>query len=307
MSLHFSTGSAGREILDEAPEGGAALRQPRAGAVLRDALFGSTLGRIGFGILVVVVLFCFLGPHVYHTNQTTPAPTQIQLPPSGHHWLGTDGQGYDEVGRLMLGGQSALEIGFAAAFLASIFGVVYGAVAGYIGGVVDAVLMRIVDVALAVPGLLLLLLLASIFTPSVKELIIVLTAFAWLGPARLVRGETLTLRVREFVQAAKLMGAGRSRIVLRHIIPNALGTIVVNTTFQVADAILAVAALSFLGLGLQEPSVNWGGMLNDGVDYLAAGAWWQVYPVGIAIVVTVIAFNFLGEGFEEALGVRNRT
>jgi peptide/nickel transport system permease protein len=171
---------------------------------------------------------------------------------------------------------------------------------------VDAVLMRAVDVALAVPGLLLLLLLASIFSPTTRELIIVLALFAWLTPARLVRSETLTLRTREFVQAARLMGASSTRIVVRHIVPNALGTILVNTTFQIADATLAVASLSFLGLGPQEPSVNWGGMLSDGVDYLAAGSWWLVYPVGVAIVLTVIAFNFLGEGFEQALGVRNR-
>jgi peptide/nickel transport system permease protein len=199
-----------------------------------------------------------------------------------------------------------IEIAFAAAVLATIVGVLYGAVAGYFGGLVDAVLMRAVDVALAVPGLLLLLLLASIFSPTTRELIIVLALFAWLTPARLVRSETLTLRTREFVQAARLMGASSTRIVVRHIVPNALGTILVNTTFQIADATLAVASLSFLGLGPQEPSVNWGGMLSDGVDYLAAGSWWLVYPVGVAIVLTVIAFNFLGEGFEQALGVRNR-
>lgn len=310
MSIQVSSGGLNRPGLDPitgGPEAGDIVQQPRALQVIKDAIFGTVLGRVGFGILVFILLFCFVGPHIHHTDQITPSPTELQRGPSGKHLLGTDGQGFDELGRLMIGGQSALEIGLAAAALASIFGTLYGAVAGYFGGVVDAVLMRIVDVALSVPYLLFLLVLASIFSVNTKELIIVLALFAWLGPARLVRGETLTLRTREFVQAARLMGAGSPRIVLRHIVPNALGTIVVNTTFQVADAILAVAALSFLGLGPPLPAFNWGGMLSDGVMYLAAGSWWLVYPVGIAIVLTVIAFNFLGEALEEALGARSRT
>ena len=310
MSIHVSSGGLQRPSLDSVtggPEGGDIVRQPRAAQVIRDALFGTLLGRVGFGIIVFILLFCFVGPHLYHTDQLTPSPTEIQRHPGAEHLLGTDGQGFDELGRMMIGGQSALEIGLAAAALASIFGTLYGAIAGYFGGVVDAILMRIVDVALSIPYLLFLLVLASIFTVNTRQLIIVLALFSWLGPARLVRGETLTLRTREFVQAAKLMGAGSPRIVIRHIVPNALGTIVVNTTFQVADAILAVAALSFLGLGPPLPAFNWGGMLNDGIMYLAAGSWWLVYPVGIAIVLTVIAFNFLGEALEEALGARTRS
>jgi peptide/nickel transport system permease protein len=308
VSVHAGSGGLASPELDDlgGPEGGLAARPTRLRRLVRDAVTGTLIGGVGSGVLLFIVLFCFLGPHLYHTNQVTPTPTQIQLSPGAHHLLGTDGQGFDELGRLMVGGQSMIEIAFAAAVLATIVGVLYGAVAGYFGGLVDAVLMRAVDVALAVPGLLLLLLLASIFSPTTRELIIVLALFAWLTPARLVRSETLTLRTREFVQAARLMGASSTRIVVRHIVPNALGTILVNTTFQIADATLAVASLSFLGLGPQEPSVNWGGMLSDGVDYLAAGSWWLVYPVGVAIVLTVIAFNFLGEGFEQALGVRNR-
>jgi peptide/nickel transport system permease protein len=270
-------------------------------------LWGGRLPKIGTTIIVFVVLFCFVGPLIYRTNQTQANQLLITDPPSRQHPLGTDGNGFDELGQLMLGGQSALEIGLASAFLASIFGALYGAVAGYLGGFSDAVLMRVVDTMLAIPGLLLLLLLAVIFSSSIPVLIIILALFAWLGPARLVRGETLTLRTREYVQAAKLMGASSIRIVLRHIVPNALGTIVVNTTFQVADAILALASLSFLGLGPPPPAANWGGILSDGTEYLTAGAWWLVYPAGAAIVLTVIAFNFLGEGIEEALGARARS
>jgi peptide/nickel transport system permease protein len=307
MSIH--TGSQGmlRPAQEKIAEGGEVGVGLRRGEVLRDMFWGSRLGRIGTCLIVFIVLFCFVGPLIYRTNQTQANELLITQAPSRAHLLGTDGNGFDELGQLMVGGQSALEIGLASAFLASIFGALYGAVAGYLGGFWDGLLMRVVDTMLAIPGLLLLLLLAVIFSSSVPVLIIILALFAWLGPARLVRGETLTLRTREYVQAAKLMGAGSMRIVVRHIVPNALGTIVVNTTFQVADAILALASLSFLGLGPPPPAVNWGGILSDGSEYLTEGAWWLVYPAGAAIVITVIAFNFLGEGIEEALGARSRT
>jgi peptide/nickel transport system permease protein len=281
----------GMESLAEGGEVGVGMRR---GQVLREMFWGGRLARLGTCLVVFIVLFCFVGPHIYITDQVHPNELLINKGPTGHNLLGTDGNGFDELGQLMLGGQSALEIGLASAFLASVVGTVYGAVAGYFGGVVDAVLMRIVDTMLAIPGLLLLILLAAIFSNSTPVLILILALFAWLGPARLVRGETLTLRTREYVQAAKLMGAGGTRI------------IVVNTTFQVADGILALAGLSFIGLGPPPPAVNWGGMLSDGTEYLSSGAWWLVYPAGFAIVLTVVAFNFLGEGLEEALGARNR-
>jgi peptide/nickel transport system permease protein len=303
--MSIGSGSQGmpRPGQEKRAEPGGGLRR---GELLKEMFWGGWLARTGTVIIVFVVLFCFVGPLLYRTNQIQADQLLITDPPSGQHLLGTDPNGFDELGRLMLGGQSALEIGLAAAFLAAAFGALYGAVAGYLGGFWDGLLMRVVDTMLAVPGLLLLLLLAAIFASSTPALVLILALFAWLGPARLVRGQTLTLRTREYVQAAKLMGAGHIRVVLRHILPNALGPIVVNTTFQIADAILALAALSFLGLGPPPPAVNWGGMLSDGIDYLTAGAWWLVYPAGAAIVLTVIAFNFLGEGVEEALGARTR-
>jgi peptide/nickel transport system permease protein len=292
-----------QEKIAEGGEVGVGLRR---GEIFREMFWGGRLARIGTITIVFVVLFCFVGPLIYRTNQVNPDQLLITKPPSSQHLLGTDGNGFDELGQLMIGGQSALEIGLASAFLASIFGALYGAVAGYLGGFWDGLLMRIVDTMLAIPGLLLLLLLAVIFSNTTPVLILILALFAWLGPARLVRGETLTLRTREYVQAARLMGAGSTRIVLRHIVPNALGTIVVNTTFNVADSILALASLSFLGLGPPPPAANWGGILSDGSEYLTAGAWWLVYPAGAAIVITVVAFNFLGEGIEEGLGARAR-
>lgn len=283
---------------------GAGLRR---GELLREMFWGGRLARIGTVTILLVVAFCFIGPLIYHTDQVHPNQLLITRPPSARHLLGTDGNGFDELGQLMLGGQSSLEIGLASAALASVFGSVYGAIAGYLGGFWDSLLMRVVDTMLAIPGLLLLLLLAVIFSSSTLALVLILALFAWLGPARLIRGETLTLRTREFVQAARLMGARGPRIILRHIVPNALGTIAVNTTFQIADAILALAGLSFLGLGPPPPAANWGGILSLGDQYLVAGAWWLVYPAGLAVVIIVVAFNFLGEGIQEALGSRSRT
>jgi len=295
------------QVPEQITEGGEVGVGLSRGELLRDMFWGGRLSRIGTVVIVAVVLFCFIGPLFYHPDEVHANEALIVKPPSGAHLLGTDDNGFDELGRLMLGGQSALEIGLAAAFLATIFGALYGAVAGYLGGFWDGLLMRIVDTVLAIPGLLLLLLLAVVWSNSAPALIVILALYAWLVPARLVRGETLTLRTREYVQAARLAGAGSMRIVVRHIVPNAFGTIVVNTTFQVANAIIALASLSFLGLGPPPPAVNWGGMLSDGTQVLVEGAWWLVYPAGAAIVITVIAFNFIGEGIQEALGARART
>jgi len=264
------------------------------------------LAVIGVGIVVFMVLFCFVGPLIYVTDQTTTnLNNQFFRPAVSGHILGSDQLGFDLMGRLMVGGQTSIEVGLAAALIATTFGVLYGAISGFAGGFIDTVMMRIVDAVLAVPGLFLLLFLAVALAPvTIWVLILVVAIVAWLIPARLVRAETLTLRTREYVQAVTMMGGRGSRIVLRHIVPNAIGTIVVNATFQVADAILLVAALSFLGLGISPPATNWGAMLSDGVEYYADGYWWLVYPAGIAIVITVVAFNFIGDGLRDALEVR---
>jgi len=204
----------------------------------------------------------------------------------------------------MDGRQTSLEIGLTAALLATTFGVLWGAIAGFAGGWLDQVMMRIVDSLLAIPTLFLLLVLAAMFTPSLPMLIIIVALVAWLVPARLIRGETLSLRTREYVDAVRVMGGSNVRIVLRHIIPNTIGTIMVNATFQVADAILLIATLSYLGLGVPPPSTNWGDMLSDGVSYTYAGYWWLIFPAGIAIVTTVVAFNLIGDAMRDAFEVR---
>jgi peptide/nickel transport system permease protein len=258
----------------------------------------------GVVLVVLVALFCFLGPLFYHTNQVTVRLNLATLPPGSGHPLGTDPSGYDVLGRLMLGGQSSLELGLAVSLATTIVGTLYGAIAGLAGGVVDGVMMRVVDTFLAIPSLVFLLILVNLFTPNLWIIILLLTMLSWLTSARLVRGEVLTLRTREYVQAARMMGAGGSRIMLRHLVPNAVGVILVNATFTIADAILTLSALSFLGLGLPPPHADWGTMLSNGLNYLFDGYWWLVYPPAIILIVTVVAFNMIGDAIRDSLDVR---
>src|SRR5579875_1172143 len=259
---------------------------------------------MGLGLVVLITLFCFVGPLLYRTNQVTVRLGLAKLPPGSRFPLGTDPSGYDVLGRMMLGGQSSLELGFAVSIATTVLGTLYGAVAGLFGGIVDAVMMRVVDVFLAVPALVLLLILVNMFTPHLWVIIVLLTLLSWLGIARLVRGEVLTLRTREYVQAVKMMGGSKRRIVLRHLVPNAIGVVIVNATFTVADAILTLSALSFLGLGLPPPAADWGGMLSNGLNYLFDGYWWLVYPPAIILILTVVAFNLIGDAIRDSLDVR---
>ena len=262
--------------------------------------------RTGVAIVLVIVLFCVLGPLFYHTNQHLSNPNVKDLPPGNGHPLGTDDFGFDVLGRLMIGGQSSLELGFAVALLTTFVGTLYGAVAGICGGLVDTIMMRVLDTLLAIPGLVFLLIMVSLFSPNLLEIILVLSLLSWLGIARLVRGEVLALRTRDFVLAAKTMGSGTGRLMTRHMMPNALNVIIVNATFSVADAITAMATLSFLGLGLAPPYADWGQMLNNGVDNLFNGYWWEIYPPAILLILTIIGFSLIGDAVRDSLDVRLR-
>jgi peptide/nickel transport system permease protein len=304
-------------VFEEATEGTPAAAVPSGGEatssgglaiqVLR-VFIENKLAVVGAVIILLMVLFCFLGPVFYHTNQTNAQLALLNssenAAPGNGHLLGTDANGFDILGRIMFGGQTSLEVGFAAAGIATFVGVLWGAIAGFFGGIVDTIMMRIVDILLSIPLLFLLIVLAVIFQSSLGLLILVIGFTAWLIPARLVRGETLVLRVREFVQAVRVMGGTSRRIVLRHIVPNTLGTIIVNATFQVADAILYLAALGFIGIGVPSPQTDWGTMLSDGVNYAASGYWWEIYPAGVAIVLIVVALNFVGDALRDAFEVR---
>jgi peptide/nickel transport system permease protein len=251
----------------------------------------------GVGLVVLIAAFCFIGPLLYRTNQTTVNLNINNMPPSGKYPLGTDNDGFNVLGRLMVGGQSSLELGFAVSFATSVIGTLYG-------GVVDAVMMRIVDTFLALPTLVLLLILVNVFPPSLWVIILLIAALSWLSVARLVRGEVLTLREREYVQAVRAMGGSNWRIVTRHLIPNSIGVIIVNATFTIADAILYLSALSFLGLGPPPPEVDWGGMLSNGLNFLFDGYWWLVYPPAVILILTVVAFNLIGDAIRDSLDVR---
>lgn len=258
------------------------------------------LGLCGAVTVLLMALFCFVGPLLRPTDQTHVNILDASLPPNAAHPLGTDTNGFDVLGRLMLGGQTSFEIGLLAAVIATAVGTLYGAAAGLIGGVFDGILMRLVDVMLAVPFLFFVLILSARFHAGPVALAVVIGAFSWLMPARLIRGEVLALRVREFVLASRVMGASRTRLVLRHLIPNSIGVIIVNVTFQVADSILTVAVLGFLGFGLNYPSTDWGSQLGNGVTYISAGYPWLVYPVGVCIIITVVALNLVADALRDA-------
>jgi ABC-type dipeptide/oligopeptide/nickel transport system permease subunit len=303
-----AVGSAAPPPLDmtRAPEGGE-IGPVQSGWRLAVREFASNrLAVVGVAILVFFILFCFLGPLFYHGDILQTNLIASHDPPGAGHPLGTDVNGFDVLGQLMKGGQAALEIGFFAAFVAITLGSLVGAVAGLAGGIVDSALMRVVDVFLSVPFLFVVLILAVRYGATVLSLSLVIGAFSWPVPARLVRGEVLTIRERDFVHAARVAGSGSWRLIGRHLLPNAFGVMIVNVTFQVADAILAVSYVGFLGFGLHYPNLDWGDMISDGVGYMQDGYWWLIYPVGVCIVLTVMALNFIGDALRDSLDVRLR-
>jgi peptide/nickel transport system permease protein len=263
------------------------------------------LALASIGIVLFMLLFTFVGPFIYRTNQVNTNLALNLCRPGTAHLLGCNNLGYDQVGQLMAGGQNSLKVGLAAALVSVLIGTLYGAISGFIGGAVDSFLMRLVDAGLSIPAIMVIIILAVIFQPSPAIMIFIIASFYWLGVARLVRGETLSLRTREYVQAVKVAGGSGLRAVVRHVVPNAIGTIIVQATFAVADSILILAGLGFLGLGIQPPSTDWGSMLGSGLTYFQSGGyWWLIYPPGIAIIVTCIAFNFIGDGLRDAFETR---
>ncbi|MFG3135738.1 ABC transporter permease [Streptomyces sp. NPDC048211] len=264
------------------------------------------LAVVGLGVVAVFFLFCFVGPLVYSTDQTHTMLQQVNLSPSGSHWLGTDAVGRDVLGRLMYGGKVSLIVGLAAGVLATVIGTLWGAVAGYAGGWVDAVMMRIVDAGIAIPALFILLVVSAITTPDLTGLIVILGFVSWLVPSRLIRAETLSLKNRDYVLTLRAIGGTHGRAIVRHILPNSVSTIIVAATFQIADAILLVAYVSYLGLGVQPPATDWGGMLSAGLTAAYSGYWWLIIPPGLAIILVVWAFNAIGDGLRDAFDVRGR-
>lgn len=287
--------------------GGAAFTHSRGRGLARRFLAGvweDKSALVGLTLVVLVLLFSFVGPLLYRTDQVHTNVINENLPPSAQHLFGTDSLGYDVLGRLMAGGQSTMEIALAVALLATSLGAVWGSLAALTGGFLDSVMMRIVDVLLGIPGLFIVIFLATAVKPDVWTLIGVIAVISWLVPARLIRGESLSIRTLSFVEASRGFGARKEWMLRRHIVPNAIGVVVVNATFQVATAVLLLAYLSFLGFGLPPPTASWGGMLSTGLNNMFNGYWWEIYPAGIMVVITVIGFNLLGDALRNILDPR---
>ncbi len=292
--------------ITRAPEGGDVTAIQSGWRLAVREFVRNRLAVVGVGILIFFILFSFAGPLFYHGNILNSNLNVTNAPPGIGHPLGTDSEGLDVLGELMHGGQASLEVGSFAAIVAITIGALWGAISGLVGGLLDSAMMRVVDVLLSIPFLFVVLIIAVRYGATVLSLSLVIGCFSWLVPSRLVRGEVLTLRTRDFVAAARAAGARQSRLIGRHLLPNAFGVIVVNVTFQVADAILAVATLGFLGFGLHYPTVDWGDMLSSGITYLEDGYWWLVFPAGICIVLVVMACNMVGDALRDSLDVRLR-
>jgi peptide/nickel transport system permease protein len=262
----------------------------------RMAMTGLTLV---LGLFVVAIFAHWLAP--YDPNQIDLK--QVLMPPSQAHFLGTDTLGRDVLSRIIYGSRISLLVGFVAVGLATLIGLVVGALAGYYGGWVDASLMRLVDLMLCFPSFFLILAVIAVLEPSIWNIMAVIGLTSWMGVARLVRAEFLSLREREFITAARALGASDVRLALRHMLPNALAPVMVSATLGVAGAILTESALSFLGLGVQPPTPSWGNILTAGKDNIEIAWWLSVFP-GLAILITVMSYNLLGEGIREAIDPR---
>jgi peptide/nickel transport system permease protein len=228
---------------------------------------------------------------------------EVLMPPSPAHLLGTDTLGRDVLSRIIFGARVSLLVGFVAVGIATLIGLLVGALAGYYGGWVDQALMRLVDLMLCFPTLFLILAVIAVLGPNIWNIMVVIGLTGWMGVARLVRAEFLSLKEREFVVAARALGASDARLMWRHLLPNALTPVMVSATLGVAGAILVESALSFLGLGVQPPTPSWGNILTMGKDNLEI-AWWLSFFPGLAILVTVMSYNLLGEGIREAIDPR---
>jgi peptide/nickel transport system permease protein len=257
---------------------------------------------------VSVVFLCLLGLAVVLVPMLSPYEYDGQdleligqpMPPNRAHWLGTDELGQDSLTRVFYGGRISLAVGLASAVVATVVGTAFGALAGFFGGLADTLLMRFTDVVLSIPLLPLVLLLSGMLRPSLPLLVLAIGGLTWMGTARVVRGQFLTLRELEFVDAARALGAGSGRLIVRHILPNALAPITVSATLAVGSSIMLESALSFLGFGVQPPTPTWGNLLNAASPWIGAAPWLPL-PPGLLIFATVLAVNFLGDGLRDSL------
>jgi oligopeptide transport system permease protein len=258
---------------------------------------------LGGGILLVVLaVACAAGPFFSQSYEEQDLDLGA-VPPSSAHWLGTDTLGRDLLARTLYGGRISITVGLVATFVALTIGVTYGAVAGFAGGKVDAVMMRIVDILYALPFAIFVILLMVFFGRNIFLLFFAIGAVEWLTMARIVRGQVMSIKRMEYIEAARALGLGRRRIIFRHLIPNVLGPVIVYTTLTIPAVMLLEAFLSFLGLGVQAPMSSWGVLIKDGSEKMEEFWWLLVFP-GALFSLTLFSLNFLGDGLRDALDVR---
>jgi peptide/nickel transport system permease protein len=259
------------------------------------------------GAIIVVCLFVvsLLAPWISPYDPTEIHLDNILASPSAKHWLGTDQLGRDVMSRMIWGSRISLKVGFVSTGIAILVGTLLGAVAGYYGRGVDAFIMRFVDIMLCFPTFFLILAVIAVLEPSIWNIMVIIGITGWMGITRLVRADFISLKERDFVQAARAIGASDFRIIFVHILPNAMASILVAATLGIAGAILTESALSFLGIGVQPPTPSWGNILTAGKDNIDIAWWLSLFP-GLAILVTVLGYNMLGEGIRDTLDPRLR-
>lgn len=266
-------------------------------------LFKNKMAMIGLFILIFMIVVAILTPWIAPYSYEDQNLELGASPPSAAHWFGTDVLGRDQLTRIMYGSRISLMVGFIATAVALTIGVLWGSIAGFVGGRVDAVMMRIVDVLYALPFTIFIILLTVIFGSSMVLLFLAIGAVEWLTMARIVRGQVLSIKRQEFVEAAVAMGASPWQIISRHLIPNVLGPIIVYTTLTIPSVILLESFLSFLGLGIQPPASSWGSLISGGVETMEEYPWILIFP-GLVLTITLFSLNFLGDGLRDALDPR---
>ena len=291
--------------LDQSLESAVAGRSPWADA--RGRFVRNKAALISLCLLLLITLTCIVGPWLLPHAFDSADWDAMSLPPSLQNWhfFGTDEAGRDLLVRSLVGGRISLMVGFLATLSSVTLGIVWGATAGFMGGKVDAFMMRVVDMMYAVPYLLIAILMVTILGREFYLVVLTITVFSWMDMARVVRGQTLSLRSKEFIEAARALGVPTRRIIARHIVPNLLGVVVIYTTVTVPGVILTESVLSFLGLGIQEPMTSWGVLIHDGAAVMEVSVWMLLFPAGL-LSVTLYCFNYIGDGLRDALDPKDR-
>ena len=257
----------------------------------------------GAAVVLLMLAVALMAPVIVRFNPDQINAWAVLEPPSLKHWFGTDDLGRDVFSRIVYGARISLLVGFVAAGIAVLIGTILGVVAGFYGGWIDNILMRVVDIMFCFPTFFLILAVITFLRPSIWYIMVVIGLTGWMGVARLVRAETLSIREMDYIMAARCIGCSDRRIIFRHILPNAVSPALVAASLGIAGAILTESALSFLGIGVQPPTPSWGNILTSGKDYIEFAWWLSLFP-GLAILVTVLAYNLLGEGIRDALDPR---